>query len=118
TDDGLAHLKGLTNLRSLNLYSTDIRGSGLVRLQGLPRLAELNLGATNISDAELTHLKPFRNLKVLRLSNVNITEQAASDLRKAIPGCEGQYSPTADAPVMRAILSIGRAAVRAAASPE
>ena len=112
TDDGLAHLSGLKNLRSLNLPSTDIRGSGLVHLQDLPRLAELNLGWTNISDATLKHLKEFKNLKVLRLSNVNVTEQAVSDLRIALPGCEVEFSPNADGPVMRVLISIARAAMR------
>ena len=46
TDDGLKHLKGLTNLSELNLESTQITDAGLVHLKGLPGLEWLLNKAT------------------------------------------------------------------------
>ena len=40
----LVHLKGLTNLRELNLNGTDITDAGLVHLEGLTNLQSLQLG--------------------------------------------------------------------------
>ena len=62
TDGDLAHLKGLTGLRELNLYGTEITDAGLAHLKGLTRLRklhlqELHVWGIKITDAGLAHLK-------------------------------------------------------------
>ena len=68
TDAGLVHLKGLTNLTSLNLYNTKVTDSGLVHLEGLTNLEKLNLERTKVTDTGLVHLKGLTKLELLRLS--------------------------------------------------
>ncbi len=43
---GLAKLKGLVDLRELDLSRTQVTGKGLENLTGLPKLARLNLSNT------------------------------------------------------------------------
>jgi len=116
TDAGLVHLKGLTNLHSLDLFKCDnISDAGLIHLKGLTNLQFLELiFCENISDAGLGHLKVLTNLKKLslevcknitdaglvhlqELTNLqelnllgceNITDSGVAELRKALPNCE------------------------------
>ena len=89
TDAGLAHLKGLENLKSLNLVWTKITDAGLAHLKGLSKLENLDLGATNLTDAGLVHLKGLTNLQELGLNRCNlITDAGLKSLKKALPGCE------------------------------
>ena len=46
TDAGLVHLKGLTNLQSLDLDSTKVTDAGLEHLKGLTKLQSLSLSDT------------------------------------------------------------------------
>ena len=48
TDAGLVHLKGLTNLRSLDLGDTEVTDAGLVHLKGLANPRRLYLGFTQV----------------------------------------------------------------------
>ena len=57
TDEGLAHLKGLTQLRFLHLSSTQVTDAGLVHLKGLTRLRTLCLISPQVTDASLAKLK-------------------------------------------------------------
>ena len=50
------HLKGLTGLQTLSL-SNKITDAGLVHLKGLTKLKELDLYGTNITDAGVTDLQ-------------------------------------------------------------
>ena len=43
TDAGLEHLKGLTQVQSLNLSQTEVTDAGLKHLKGLTQLQSLNL---------------------------------------------------------------------------
>jgi hypothetical protein len=61
TDDGLAHLSGLTDL------------------------AELNLSDTPITDAGLAHLAGLKNLKYLEIRNTAVSDRAVARLRHALP---------------------------------
>ena len=49
TDTGLAHLKGLTNLRELNLSSCEVTDAGLVHRKGLTKLNSLDLWGTQVT---------------------------------------------------------------------
>jgi len=77
TDAGLAHLKGLTGLRELNLRHTKITDAGLAHLKGLTGLRKLYLVGTQFTDAGLPHL--------LYLGDTQITGAGLADLKKALP---------------------------------
>ena len=54
---GLEHLKGLTKLGYLNLWSTKVTDAGLVHLEGLTNLKGLNLRKTQVTDAGVEKLQ-------------------------------------------------------------
>ena len=57
TDDGLVHLKGLTNLQFLSLSRTKVTDAGLVHLKGLTKLQYLHLSDTKVTDEGVKKLK-------------------------------------------------------------
>ena len=59
TDARLLHLKGLTNLKTLDLTETQVTDAGLVHLKGLTNLQTLRLHRNNkkITDADIAELK-------------------------------------------------------------
>ena len=69
TDNGLAHLKGLTKLQKVDLSGTRVSLTGLARLKGLTELQSLDLHANSfgLSNGELA-LNPFKKLQTLDLS--------------------------------------------------
>ena len=62
-DEGVAVLKDLTNLRSLNLSNTRITSKATETLGTLTSLDELNINGTDIDD--LSGLSPLVQLRVL-----------------------------------------------------
>ncbi len=89
TDTGLKHIRGLKQLRALDLggssfaldpanASTD---AGLESLEGLGRLEFLNLDHAPTTDAGLTHLKGLRQLRYLRSKAPPSRTQAWSSSR-------------------------------------
>ena len=81
TDAGLAHLKNLTALESLNLSVTKITEAGLPHLKNLIALERLNLSVTKITDAGLAHLKNLIALERLNLSVTKITDAGLAHLK-------------------------------------
>ncbi|MGA2255623.1 MAG: hypothetical protein ABSG53_13335, partial [Thermoguttaceae bacterium] len=69
TDEGLAHLKVLTNLQTLILRGTKVTDTGLAYIEGLTTLQSLNLGYTKVTDTGVAHLKGLINLQVLVLGD-------------------------------------------------
>ena len=65
TDDGLKHLRALTNLEQLSLFETRVTGTGFEHLKGLTKLRELCFGGHRepITDASFQHLKGLTNLE-------------------------------------------------------
>jgi hypothetical protein len=86
TDEGLAPLKGLTDLESLDLTGAAVSNEGLAGLEGLTNLRELSLAyANNVGDAGLVHLSNLRNLRTLALYNTRVTVAGVRALRRALP---------------------------------
>src|SRR5262249_45831193 len=81
TDAGLAHLKGLTKLRQLDLAINVLTGAGLAHLRGLTQLRALDLRFTLISDAGLAHLGALPQLHVLKLDGTQVTAEGLKHLR-------------------------------------
>lgn len=86
TDAGLAHLKGLKNLRRLHLERTAVTDAGLANLAGLSALEYLNLYGTQVTDAGLQQVRKLPNLKHLYLWQSKVTEAGVESLRKDRPG--------------------------------
>jgi hypothetical protein len=67
TDAGIAHLRGLTGLRSLNISYTSVTDAGLEAISDLPNLMSLYLGGTEVKGAALSKLKSLPKLVLLDL---------------------------------------------------
>jgi Leucine-rich repeat (LRR) protein len=74
SDAGLVHLKGLNNLMQLGLHGTQVSDAGLVHLKGLTKLTWLGLIDTRLSDAGLEHLKGLTNLRVLGVFGPEVSD--------------------------------------------
>lgn len=85
TDAGLCHVKGLPNLRWLDLGWTRVTDGGLVHLPGLTALEELYLNDTEVTDRGLDHLESLKNLKLLDLSGTSVSEERIDELETVLP---------------------------------
>jgi len=81
TDDGLPHLRGLTNLVNLSLRSTRVTDFGLAHLKGLTNLTTLDLCSTHVTDAGLAHLKGLTNLTILYVCKSQVIGAGLAHLR-------------------------------------
>ena len=132
TDAGLAHIKGLTHLKHLDLQDTEVTDSGLVHLKGLTGLRELDLSRTMVTDVGLVHLGRLTELRTLSLDNTmigaagaqhlvtltklrsldlartRVDDFVAQDLRRALPKAKIIFTPFAIHSVLRALASLPR----------
>ena len=84
TDVGLAHLSGLTPLRTLSLRSTKITNSGLASLKKLKQLEQLDLSGTGIGDTGMKHLAGLAKLRLLDVRGTKVTKQAVKRLQSML----------------------------------
>lgn len=75
TDNGMKHLRGLTNLRVLVLYGNKLTGAGTVHLSSLTQLQHLELGHTKVDDEGLKHLANLKHLEYLSLDGAPVTDR-------------------------------------------
>lgn len=87
TDAGLKHLKNLTTLQRLSVYGTKVTDAGMKHLAGLTKLEELNVSRTQITDAGLKHIKGLRNLQFLDLYGTKVTDDGVKELQAKLPKC-------------------------------
>ena len=87
-DAGLVHLKGLTNLQSLSVASTNVTDAGLANLKGLTNLQMLHLECPMITEAGLEHLKELNKLRGLLLSRTRVSDEGIKKLQQALPACK------------------------------
>jgi len=66
-------------------YHDAITDAGLAHLRGLHALESLDLWGRSITDAGLAHLKGLRNLRKLRLNATLVTVAGAESLKQALP---------------------------------
>lgn len=96
SDVGLAHLTGLTELTELRLDSAqDVTDGGLGALTALTKLQNLSLQYTDVTDAGLVHLAGFKKLKELNLEGTAVRQQAVGALQKKLPKCKILWTPAA-----------------------
>ncbi|WP_164102272.1 leucine-rich repeat domain-containing protein [Candidatus Laterigemmans baculatus] len=89
SDDSLRHVGGMAQLRELTLGGverTGISNEGLVHLRGLTDLEELNLYNSRVTEEGLRHLSHMRNLRRLDLRKTDVED--ASWLFHRLPKCE------------------------------
>jgi hypothetical protein len=85
----LEYLKGMANLRSLALGSTQVADAGLQRLKELNRLERLRLSTTQVTDAGLVHLKGLTGREMLDMRFLPfVTDSEVRALEEALPNCE------------------------------
>jgi hypothetical protein len=82
TDAGLANLKPLTNLRTLELGYTHVTDAGLAHLKTLTGLQYLSLVWTPVGDAGLAHLETLPNLSLLYLGGTKVGDTGLRHLEK------------------------------------
>jgi hypothetical protein len=87
TDETLAHLASLKQLREVDLSNTQVTDASLPRLAGLPALATLRLAQTRVTDAGFReHLLPLEGLRELDVRGTGVTRETIGEWRKAKAG--------------------------------
>lgn len=84
-DEGLSHLRNLSQLEELVLSDSQITDEGLAHLSGLTKLKSLYLFQTNITDAGLLHLEGLQELETLRAGRTGITEEGGAAFKAKMP---------------------------------
>ena len=82
TDEGLKHLTGLTNLETL-LWNAQVSDDGLQHIKGLTNLRDLSIGGTQVTDDGLQHLKGLTKLESLSLGGTQVTDKGVAELKKS-----------------------------------
>ena len=80
TDAGLVHLKGLSDLRRLDLGYTSVTDEGLTQLKYLTKLETLDLTHTKIGDKGLAQLNCLEKLENLDLSDTKVSDEGLAQL--------------------------------------
>jgi hypothetical protein len=88
SDAGLIHLAGMVDLRHLHLGATRVKGSGLRLLSGLQRLEWLSLEDTDVDDGVIPHLAALRALRKLALWGTRLSTRGVATLKAELPGVE------------------------------
>src|SRR6202162_2384487 len=76
TDEGMASLAGLRNLKHLILRNTLVTDDGLKYLQDLSALEELDLSGTRITGRGLEHLSNLKSIRRLNLLGAQVPDES------------------------------------------
>ena len=80
----LPYLQGLSLTRLMDSELEHVKG----HLKGLTQLATLDLRYTQVTDASLNHLKELTQLQTLYLGGTKVTDEGVKKLQQALPNCE------------------------------
>jgi uncharacterized protein (TIGR02996 family) len=80
SEDSLAALSGMADLRTLDLHGGDISNNALQHIAGLRKLESLNLSVSKGTGAGFKHLSGLDSLKYLFLSGDGVTDVAMEQL--------------------------------------
>ena len=86
TEAGLSHLALMPNIDRLELAGLPVTNSGLEALQGMSRLKSLDLSGTQIDDDALATLAKFPSLAELNVRDTGLTAEAIARFQQAHPG--------------------------------
>ncbi len=81
SDAGLANLKALSEIESLELDGSAITDAGLENLRGLSQLHFLCLASSNVTDAGLENIASSHRLRFLYLFETKVTDSGLVHLR-------------------------------------
>ncbi len=84
----LADIKGLTQLRYLNVNDSQVGDAALKDLAGMTELEFLGLRGTKVTDAGLKDVAEHKKLKELYIGGTKTTDAGIAELKKALPECE------------------------------
>ena len=79
-DEALVHLASLTHLEELRMHYTRLVGPGLRHLAGLTKLRKLDLGGNDLIDEAMPHLARLHTLEWLDISHAKITDDGLRQL--------------------------------------
>jgi uncharacterized protein (TIGR02996 family) len=103
TDEGLASLGGLKELRRLDLHCCEqLTDAALDHLLPLPNLTHLDLSGTRITVADLKRLRALPALRLLELGPRKVPQAPLRSLQKALPRVtvrSGADSPERSCPI-------------------
>jgi predicted alpha/beta superfamily hydrolase len=86
-DRALDHLRGLRKLETLNVFRTGISDEGLARLRQLTELRTLLMGGTRVTSAGLARLDTQTKLRKLSLFRTAVDDSGVVHLKR-LPGLE------------------------------
>jgi hypothetical protein len=99
TAEGVAKLKELQNLKSVNLGQrlaykppTSISDQTISVLIGIPSLESIQLSEARMTFNALSQMKQLPNLKTLALENIDIPEADVERLRKELPKVQVKWT--------------------------
>jgi hypothetical protein len=84
TDAGLEHLKGLTELNYIALGETGVTDAGMANLKGLAQLEHLFMGGNKIGDAGLANLRGLTQLRELSVKEDKVTDAGLTNLEPLV----------------------------------
>lgn len=85
SDEGVAHLRGLTRLETLHLDGSSVTDAGLDHLLDMTRLQELDIDGTPVSNAGIVKLGALPALKRVFVQNSRTTDEGAAALKRVLP---------------------------------
>lgn len=88
TDQQVALLARLPQLRRLDLRETLISDDAIETILTLPELEELNLTDTTVSGEALQRLAPLKSLKKLSIYRLQVSPDQLRDAQAVLPECE------------------------------
>lgn len=80
TDDGIAHLKSLANLRELEIRATNIGDAGMSHITEMPQLRLLSLSFTKISATGFSQLSKLNQMRKLLLQDTAASDEIFNQL--------------------------------------
>jgi hypothetical protein len=87
TDETLAYLTNMNNLRELDLNDTLVSDAGLNRLAELPKLQQLRLRNTRITDEGFrASIAPLESLRNVDVTGTKVKSKTLRDWKNAKPG--------------------------------
>ena len=87
TDQLLADIGGLTQLKVLDLTNSAVTDAGVEYLLGLETIETLVLDGTAITDDAIVRLKQMAKLRVLHARRTSVTSKGVAILQKSLPEC-------------------------------
>ena len=95
TDEGMAHMSGLTNLEELRITSQKITDKSLAALRDMTQLQSLELYSPKISGSGLVHLSRLKQLRRLKLHKTGMQPEYVHHLRRltALQSLDVSWTP-------------------------